>query len=143
MGDLKKESMKGQNLYLKIDGGFYRLGEVEEMTMATDPFAFRKKGFVTFDMSNTYPSYFRDNGMPPEVKWTFNDNAARHYYIYDVKFNPPATIVWWSDNTKTVVKTASDEPFDKEKGLAMAIAKKFMGNKGNYYNEFKKWIKEE
>lgn len=33
-----------------------------------------------------------------------------------------------------------DEIFDPEKGLSMAIAKKVFGNKGNYYNEFKKWI---
>lgn len=32
--------------------------------------------------------------------------------------------------------------YDKEKGLAMAISKKSMGNKGNYYEVFKKWIPE-
>lgn len=62
--------------------------------------------------------------------------------ITNVIFNDPATIVFWSDGTKTVVK-ADGEPFDPEKGLAMAIAKKSLGNKGNYYNEFKKWIPEE
>ena len=59
--------------------------------------------------------------------------------IKKVIFNDPATIVIWSDNTKTVVK-AENETFDKEKGLAMAISKKALGNKGNYYEEFKKWI---
>lgn len=59
--------------------------------------------------------------------------------IKKVIFNEPATIVFWDDGTKTVVK-AEDEAFDKEKGLAMAISKKFLGNKGNYYNEFKKWV---
>lgn len=59
--------------------------------------------------------------------------------IKDVIFNDPATIVFWSDNTKTVVK-ATNEGFDPEKGLAMAIAKKFFGNKGNYYNNLKKWL---
>lgn len=62
--------------------------------------------------------------------------------IKKVIFNDPATIVFWSDGSKTVVK-AHDEPFDPEKGLAMAISKKFLGNKGNYYNEFKKWLPEE
>jgi hypothetical protein len=41
-----------------------------------------------------------------------------------------------------VVK-ATNEPFDPEKGLAMAVSKKFMGNKGNYFNEFKRWLPEE
>lgn len=62
--------------------------------------------------------------------------------IKDVIFNDPATIVFWNDGTKTVVK-AENEPFDREKGLAMAIAKKFLGNKGNYFETFKKYIKEE
>lgn len=62
--------------------------------------------------------------------------------IKQVIFNNPATIVFWTDNTKTIVK-AVNEKFDPEKGLAMAIAKKCLGNKGNYFNEFKKWIREE
>lgn len=59
-----------------------------------------------------------------------------------VIFNDPATIVFWLDGTKTVVK-AVDESFDPEKGLAMAIAKKHLGNEGNYYNTFKKWLPKE
>ena len=76
--------------------------------------------------------------------------------INKVIFNPPATIVLWGDGTKTVVK--ANEPrkkmvlkpdkiefeditaYDPEKGLAMCIAKKALGNKGNYYNEFKRWL---
>ena len=59
--------------------------------------------------------------------------------IKNAIFNPPATIVFWTDNSKTVVK-AENEIFDPEKGLAMAIAKKTLGNKGNYYETFKKWL---
>lgn len=62
--------------------------------------------------------------------------------IEKVIFSPPATIVLWNDETKTVVK-CNGEKFDKEKGLAMAIAKKTLGNKGNYYDVFKEWIPEE
>lgn len=60
--------------------------------------------------------------------------------ITKVIFNNPATIVFWSDGKKTVVKCAIDEAFDEEKGFAMAISKRVLGNKGNYYNEFKKWL---
>lgn len=62
--------------------------------------------------------------------------------IKEVRFNGPATIIFWEDNTKTVVK-AQDEDIDYEKGIAMAIAKKALGNKGNYFNEIKKWLPEE
>lgn len=58
--------------------------------------------------------------------------------IKNVIFNAPATIVFWMDGTKTVVK-AVNEDFDPEKGLAMAIAKKAFGNNGNYFNKIKKW----
>ena len=60
--------------------------------------------------------------------------------IEDVIFNDPATIVFWSDGTKTVVKAQDGEEFDPEKGLAMAITKKKLGNNGNYYNHIKKWL---
>ena len=62
--------------------------------------------------------------------------------IKDVKFNGPATVVFWSDGTKTVVK-CQDEEFDKEKGLAMAICKKLHTGKGHYYDNFVKYCKED
>lgn len=66
----------------------------------------------------------------------------RHLRIKKVIFNDPATIVYWPDGTKTVVK-AEGEAFDPEKGLAMAIAKKAFGNKGNYYDVFREWLPKE
>lgn len=63
--------------------------------------------------------------------------------IKNVIFNNPATIVFWSDGTKTVVKCQYDDVFDREKGLAMAICKKVFGNKGNYCNQLKKWLPKE
>ena len=63
--------------------------------------------------------------------------------IKKVIFNDPATIVYWNDGTKTVVKCQEGDVFDPEKGLAMAISKKYFGNKGNYCEVFKKWVPEE
>lgn len=62
--------------------------------------------------------------------------------IKNVKFNDPATIVFWSDGTKTVVKAGENDIFDPEKGLAMAIVKKVYGNVGRYYNNIGKWVDE-
>lgn len=62
--------------------------------------------------------------------------------IKNVIFNDPATIVFWSDGTKTIVKAQDGDTFDPEKGLAMAISKKALGNKGNYCEIFKKWLPE-
>ena len=47
--------------------------------------------------------------------------------IVRVIFNEPATIVFWNDGTKTVVKCMEDEEFDEEKGIAMAFMKKLYG----------------
>ena len=62
------------------------------------------------------------------------------FAINKVIFNDPATIVLWEDGTKTVVKCDENDRYDPEKGLAMAISKKALGNKGNYYNHLKKWL---
>jgi len=61
--------------------------------------------------------------------------------IKNVIFNNPATIVFWADGTKTVVKCQKDEIYDPEKGIAMAISKKAMGNKYDYYNTIVHWLK--
>ena len=73
----------------------------------------------------------------------FKPNNTNLPGIKDVIFNEPATIVMWSDGTKTVVKCQEGEGYDPEKGLAMAISKKALGNKGNYCEVFKKWLPEE
>lgn len=70
------------------------------------------------------------------------DSWCMSNLIKRVIFSDPCTIVIWSDGTKTIVR-CTDEKFDKEKGLAMCIAKKALGNKGKYYDVFKKWIEEE
>lgn len=104
-----------------------------------------------------YLRYKKNNEYKNEVaKYCSNDvitteavfNATRTVQtvipkIKDVIYNDPATIVFWEDGTKTVVKCEFSKRFDPEKGLAMAFSKKMFGNKGNYYNVFKKWLPEE
>lgn len=71
---------------------------------------------------------------------TMRITSKNNLDIKNVIFHDPATIVYWTDGTKTVVKVEENVIFDPEKGLAMAVAKKFFGNKGNYYNHFAKWL---
>ena len=75
----------------------------------------------------------------PVDSFATKQSANRRVKIKDVIFSDPATVVFWSDGTKTVVKTRGGEKYDKEKGLAMAIIKKITGNAGNYYEIFKEW----
>lgn len=48
--------------------------------------------------------------------------------VVKVIYNKPATIVFWSDNTKTVVKCEKKDKYDPEKGFFIACAKKLFGN---------------
>lgn len=66
---------------------------------------------------------------------------TRTIHIKKVIFNPPATIIIWTDDTKTIVKAQEDEPYDPEKGMAMCMAKRMYGDKGSYYDIFRKWLK--
>lgn len=50
-------------------------------------------------------------------------------------YNPPATIVLWSDGTKTVVKCEEDEYYDPVFGLALCFMKKALGNDGKRFND--------
>ena len=78
------------------------------------------------------------NSIYGEASMSMNNNS--YVFLIRVIYNDPATIAFWSDGTKTVVKAQPGDIFDPEKGLAMAIVKKVCGNKGNYYNSFKKWL---
>lgn len=78
------------------------------------------------DYLNFFSNFFSNN--IPEVK--------------KVIFNDPATIVYWKDGTKTVVKCQHGDNFDSEKGFAMAFLKKCWGNKGNFNDKLIKIMKE-
>jgi hypothetical protein len=47
-------------------------------------------------------------------------------------FNPPATIVYWNDGTKTVVKCSENEEFIPEVGLAMAFIRKLYPKRSEF-----------
>lgn len=77
-------------------------------------------------------------------KWNLDGyNIMNLFKIKNVIFNYPATIVLWEDGTKTVVKCQEGDEYSKETGLALCIAKKALGNQGNFNEVFKKWIPEE
>ena len=100
---------------------------------------FRRKGKSTIHYNSIVTTNTINTIARPVNTFAIMTPAA----IKNVIFNDPATIVFWSDGTKTVVKVQDGEPYDAEKGLAMAISKKALGNQGNYCNVFKKWLPEE
>ena len=85
---------------------------------------------------------YRDKMYDPMFRRNGKTECQYEFYRPEIKnviFNDPATIVFWTDGTKTVVKCQEGDEFDPEKGLTMAITKKIYGNKGSYCNVIKKW----
>lgn len=55
-----------------------------------------------------------------------------------VIFAPPATIVYWTDKSKTVVKCKEGDQYDEKLGLGLCFLKKFTGNKSRTLDEIVK-----
>lgn len=62
------------------------------------------------------------------------------FSIKKVILHNPATIVFWYDGTKTVVKCQDGDTYNPETGIAMCYMKKALGNQSNFNNTFKKYI---
>lgn len=56
-----------------------------------------------------------------------------------VIFNDPATIVYWNDGTKTVVKCDPRDSYSKEAGLSMCYMKKMCGSSRAFNDTLKRW----
>ena len=98
------------------------------------------KGYVYKECDPVETYLIRDVAMTRKMYVDEINRKHSYFSIKDVIFNNPATIVFWADGTKTVVKCQDDELFDPEKGLAMAITKRALGDKGNYFETIKKWV---
>lgn len=73
--------------------------------------------------------------------------AAKMYWeksnlpkIKKIIFNDPATIIIWSDKSKTVVKCMEGDTWDPEKGFMAAYLTKILGQK-RFHSELKKHVK--
>lgn len=79
--------------------------------------------FPTVKEDTKYNKFYND-------EWKLTATSCSVVLVPEIKrviFNGPATIVFWSDNTKTIVKCMEGELFDEEKGIAMAFIKKMYG----------------
>lgn len=59
----------------------------------------------------------------------------------NVIFHDPATIVYWDDGTRTVVKCQPGDVFNAEAGLTTAMLKKYMGNDNTFNRVINEWLK--
>ena len=71
------------------------------------------------------------HSYPPAIRGNFKTIKYETYnplHVDRIIFSPPATIVFWKDGTKTVVKCADGEPFSEYNGFAAALLKKVFGS---------------
>ena len=80
-----------------------------------------------------------DHMSEPEVRiegfltrLTEQKPQAPELTVVDVIYNDPATVVYWSDKTRTVVKCQPGDTYDPKTGFLLALCKKVCGNTGNY-----------
>jgi len=92
-------------------------------------------------------------GVGHSVSATVLRNDFNHFLneVKDIKFSGPATIVFWKDGTKTIVKCQEGEHYDPKEGIKYALLKKIAGGTSNQaskmakkYDEWlEKWIPED
>lgn len=123
----EENSMIIKNSYISVNDVKYRLDELE-IDNATDS----KGAYLSEPIARAKFRICQRTRIPdpnaPKVKVT---KASCVNEISKVIFNYPATIVFWSDNTKTVVKCKEGDQWDPHAGLSAAIAKKIFGSQIN------------
>lgn len=72
-----------------------------------------------------------------------NSDLVHAFSIKDVIFNPPATIVYWIDGSKTVVKCSSYDEYDPMVGICMCITKKLYGGKAGWASQIRRFAEKE
>lgn len=89
---------------------------------------------------------YRQRANSGRYPWKDTDYSAFSWKcnipeIKNVIYNMPATIVEWSDGTKTISKCEEGEIFDREKGLMAAYMQKMESLKGRkLWKTLNKWL---
>jgi hypothetical protein len=101
---------------------------------------FEKTSNSALDFSKAITYICEDHAVGPEVfvqnRFEFpggfnfidSDFVVNSFYIDKVIYNDPATIVIWSDGTKTVSKTHAGDVYSPEVGLVLCVLKKLSGS---------------
>ena len=119
-----------------------RVGEPMRIELVVDEVNVERisPSYKTGDLKIYHPAKKPDSEMlvkgykAPQIK---KDGKWFDLVPTKVKYDGPATIVFWKDGTKTVVKCQEGDKFDEDVGLLACYAKKMLGNKGNFNNIFR------
>ena len=87
----------------------------------------------TLEVTNINPFDVNDNmlvassNVCASCALTVDDSKCHFPSITKVIFNDPATIVWFADGTKVIVKKSESDVYSKEHALLYAIVKRLYG----------------
>ncbi len=141
----ENENMKNNTINTTIDeisisqemGCCSRMLSEVELTLhldSSDAYRFKRAANDTFTK----------RGHKPTISINLDDNCGGivggFIDLLQVKaekviFNNPATIVIWSDGTKTIVKRQKGDRYNKRAGLALCYMKKALGNGTREFND--------
>lgn len=80
------------------------------------------------DSSRDFDMELAKRQMKDLINGTYGIQTSNFILPKKIIHNNPATIVFWSDNTKTVAKCRKGDIYDPEVGFYVACAKKLFGN---------------
>lgn len=100
--------------------------------------------------TNWFDFYELEKLEPYFIPRTIKFDRSVEFKLYDSTdlperyiINEGATILFWKDGTKTIVKKSKDDKHDKEKAFLIAYFQKYSGMSRNKANKFLKNLKEE
>lgn len=136
-----------RSLFMDTDDVASKYPEIRPKRILHDPDFFKKSVETMYIMNDS--EYFKGFDM------RLNEVDCNSLYPKPVKiiYDPPATIVFWTDGTETVVKCSMDDEYNEYYGFLCALGKKMFGTNSHlkklidekaerHYieDEFSKWI---
>lgn len=99
---------------------------MSKMTLNRELAKYLNDAISTNNLYNTYTTILdkKEYNMPVKC----NYNPCRIPTPVKIINQGPATIVFWNDKTKTVVKCSSHDEFDIDMAITMACLKKMVGD---------------
>lgn len=107
-----------------------------------EQFDFFGMNLVVDSVSISEWSLFSDRELSIVAHGSGKSKNNDPFGIKRVIFNGPATIVFWLDGTKTVVKCAEGEANDKKTSILWAYAKKICGTSSHMNKVLDKLVEE-
>lgn len=143
-------NFKELKIYLIKDGhelGFYEF-DGDEVVFRTTVFGTRPDSLLA---DESYCSKVEEELKMKELETLTFDTRVLFMHaptptIEKIHISGPCTVIIWSDNTKTMVRLQDGEPYDEEKAVYAAIAKKFIGtneSKSNWLDIIRKKMPDE